>query len=279
MSLDEAIRALETGKVDAMFQVIALGNPNITRLLQNRNIELVSIDQGAALQLLVPALENTIIPKGTYNGAIPIPENDLSTVGVRATLVTDRQIESSLIYEITRILYEARNELVKENVQAAMISLPNSTDQIGFAFHPGAKTYYDHDRPSFIVEYAEPISLGMSVVVLCFSGLWQLRIWIQGKKKNRADVYNIQLIELIEKINQAQNLKELREIQVQLWEIFEKVIIDLDYDRISAESFQSFTFPWNVALKSIHHRETLLSTIQDHQLWKDNSVAKNHQNL
>lgn len=183
MSSQEAFQALETGKVDAMFQVIALGNSQMTKLLRNPKIKLVPIDQGAALQLSVPALENTKIPKGAYNGAIPIPQTDLSTVSVRAILVSHNQVDSNLIYEITRILYESRNELVKENVQAAMIAAANSNNQMGFAFHPGAQAYFDQDQPSFIVEYAEPISLGLSVVLLCVSGLLQLRVWIQGKQK------------------------------------------------------------------------------------------------
>ena len=35
-------------------------------------------------------------------------------------------------------------------------------------------------------------------------------------------------------------------------------MVDLDEDRISPESFQSFTFPWEVAITTIRHREMVL---------------------
>ncbi len=262
LSLDQATQSLMKGESDAFFRVIALGNTKMTELLQNPELKLVPIEQGAALQLFLPALEETQIPKGTYNGAIPIPQENLRTVGVRSVLITHNKVDPEVIYEITRILHEARNDLIRENVQAAMIPPPNTLNHLGFTLHPGAKAYYEQDKPSFIVEYAEPISLGLSVAVLGISSLWQLRLWLQSKQKNRADLYNLELIRLIREIDEVKSLEELEILRQKLINIFEKVVRDLDRDRISAESFQSFTFPWDVALTTIHHRELLLSNLQ-----------------
>ncbi len=262
MPLAQGIQQLQQGQVDAIFQVIALGNKQINQLLQNSQLKLVAVDQGTALQLFLPALEETQIPKGTYSGAIPIPNENLTTVGVRALLITHEQVSSEIIYEITRILYEARNDLIQENVQAAMIPPPDSLSYLGFSRHEGAKTYYNQDKPSFIVEYAEPISLGISVVVLGISGLWQLRMWLNGKQKNRADLYNLELIRLIREIHQVESLDELEQIRQKLIDIFEKVIIDLDRDLISPESFQSFTFPWEIAMTTLRHQELLIAKHQ-----------------
>jgi TRAP transporter TAXI family solute receptor len=255
----QATQTLLTGEADGFFQVIALGNDKITNLLQNDQLKLIPIEQGAALQLFLPALEDNIIPQGTYNGAIPIPSEDLRTVGVRSVLITHKKVNSEIIYEITRIIHEARNDLIRENVQSAMIPPPNSPNRLGFAVHSGAEAYYNQGKPSFIVEYAEPMSLGISVGVLVVSGLWQFRMWLNGKQKNRADLYNLELLALIRKIDQSNSKEELSQIREKLREILEKVVIDLDKDRITAESFQSFTFPLNVALTTIHHRELLLN--------------------
>lgn len=258
MTPQNAQTALNKGQVDALFQVIALGNPSITKLLQNPQLKLIPIDQASALKLTLPALEDTQIPKGTYSGAFPIPPEDLPGVAVRAVLVTRKQVKQDIIFELTRILYEARNDLVKELTQAAMISDPETYRNWGFSFHRGATAYYDQGKPSFIVEYAEPIGLLISVSVLLISAIWQLRMWLQSKQKNRADLYNLEILGVIEKIDGAKDLEELKKVRYQLFKMLETVIIDLDKDRISPESFQSFTFPWNVALSSIRHRETLL---------------------
>jgi len=98
----------------------------------------------------------------------------------------------------------------------------------------------------------------MSATVLAISSLWHLRTWLQGKQKNRADLYNLEIVKLIQEIDLIEDLENLSRVRCQLYEIFENVIVDLDEDRISPASFQSFTFPWEVALTTIRHRETLL---------------------
>ena len=256
---EEAHAALLQGKVDALFRVIALGNPAVSKLLENSQTKLLPIRQGAALQLSQPTLETSQIPKGTYNGAIPVPVEDLPVVAVRALLVSNQDIEPSIIYEITRLLFEARNELVKENPQAAMIDRPDSFRNLGLSFHPGAKAYYNQNEPSFIVEYAEPLGLLLSISVFCVSSIWQLRIRLKQRQKNRADFYNLEILRLINLIHTLEDLEQSAAVRRDLFEIFEKVVIELDKDRISPESFQSFIFPWEVAMRTIRHREILLS--------------------
>ncbi len=255
----QAHAALLQGKVDALFRVIALGNPAVSQLLQNSQTQLVPIDQGSALQLFQPNLEASQIPKGTYNGAIPIPVEDLPVVAIRAVLVTNQDLDRGIVYDITRLLFEARNELVKKNPQAAMIEQPDSLSNLGLSFHPGAEDYYNQDKPSFIVEYAEPMGLLLSISVLCVSGIWQLKIRLRGQQKNRADFYNLEILKLIDKIQSLEDLEQLATVRRHLFKIFEKVVVELDIDRISPESFQSFTFTWEVAMTTIRHREILLS--------------------
>ncbi|WP_413167003.1 TAXI family TRAP transporter solute-binding subunit [Capilliphycus salinus ALCB114379] len=256
----EAYRLLEQGQVDALFRVIALGNPSINQLLQSGKSRLIPIEQATALQLFQPALEASTIPIGTYNGSIPIPAEDLPVVALRAVLITHKNVDDKVIYELTRILFEYRNELIAKTPQAAMIHQPESLKDLGFSFHPGAKDYYYQDEPTFLEKYAEPMGFVLSASVLVISSLWQFRLWFQGRQKNRADLYNLELISLIDQINSAQTIEELKDLRRQLFTIFKEVIVDLDKDRISSESFHSFTFTWEVAIASIRHQENLLRT-------------------
>ena len=143
---------------------------------------------------------------------------------------------------------------------AALIRLPSSGNDLGLPLHPGAQAFYDRDEPEFIVEYAEPIGLLISVSVLLASGLWQFRLWLKGRQKNRADYYNIELLDLIDQINQTQQLEKLEDLRQQLFKMLRDVVSDLDNDLISADSFESFTFPWEIAINSLRYQEaTLLS--------------------
>ncbi|NJM85960.1 MAG: TAXI family TRAP transporter solute-binding subunit [Hydrococcus sp. RU_2_2] len=255
---EQAYKALSEGKVDALFRVIAVGTSGVSQLLQNNSTKLIPIDQAAALQLSLPVLEESQIPKGTYNGAIPIPPEDLPVVAVRSVLATSKSVDEKLIYKITKTLYEARNELVEYNTQAAMIRQPDPSMKIGWSFHRGAKSYYDRDRPNFLVEYTDIIGLLFSIGVFLASGIWQLRTSLKNKEKNRCDFYSLEIVQLIEQIETSDDLEQLALIRRQLFTVFGKVVSDFDKDRISFESLQSFRFPWEVALNTLRHREKML---------------------
>ena len=258
MTADEAHVALQAGKVDALFRIIGLGNDSVAQLLTTNKFKLIPIDQIGALQLIQPYLEPTIIPKGSYDGSAPIPSQDLPVVAVSALLIANHNVPPDVVEAITRILYEHRSELIRINPRTANIQSPEASQNLGFPLHEGARAYYTQDNPSFLITYAEPIGLLLSVAILLCSSLWQGRQWLIRNQKDRADRYNLEILDLIEKIGQAQDFDQLQALRQQLFEILRKVVIDLDIDRISPESFQSFTFPWEVANSAIRHQEIIL---------------------
>ena len=254
----EAHKALIQGKVDALFRIIGLGNPAVSELLKSGKTRLLPIDQVEALQLSLPYVTATQIPKGAYDGGLPIPAENLEVVAVNALLATHENVDHYIVQILTHILYEFRNELIAENPRAALIRSPEVSKHLGFPLHPGAEAYYNQDKPNFLVEYAEPISLLFSVSILAISGIWQFRLWLIGRQKNRADMYNLEILDLIDQVHKTGDLYQLMELRLQLFKILRQVVVDLDIDRISPESFQSFTFPWEVALTTIRHQEMML---------------------
>ncbi|MBD2231027.1 TAXI family TRAP transporter solute-binding subunit [Phormidium tenue] len=257
MPADQAHAALAAGEVDALFRVITLGNPAVGELLQTSTTRLIPIDQADALQLSLPYLEAQIIPKGTYNGGRPVPAADLPVVAVNALLVAHEALPPKVVNALTRTLHQNRNELVALYPRAARIRLDTSGD-LGLPLHSGAEAFYSQGEPEFLVEYAEPIGLLLSVGVLAMSSLWQLRSWLLGKQKNRADTYNLEILALIDEVDKAQSLEELNALREKLFDILKRVVSDLDVDRITSESFESFTFPWEIANNTLRHQEMVL---------------------
>ena len=263
LSVGEATQALLNGEVDALFRIIGIGNASVAEVLKTGDFELVSIDQIAALQLTQPYLQPTTIPKGTYDGSVPIPRQDIATVSVSALLISHADVDAEVVKAITQVLYEYRNELISINPRTANIQPPDSILNLGFPVHEGTKAYHNQDAPNFFVRYAEAMGLLLSVLILVASGVWQLRQWLIGRQKNRADHYNLEILELIEQVDHATTLVELQIIRQKLFAILKKVVIDLDIDRISPESFQSFTFPWEVAITTIRHQEMVVLNLAE----------------
>ena len=254
----EANQALRTGKVDGIFRIVGAGNRNMRNLIQESGGILVPIDQASAIQIFYPQTEPIVIPKGTYSAFPPVPPADLPTVGVRSLLITNRKIDNELIRKITAVLFDYRNDLVNLNPRAATITYPGSEQTLGLPIHAGAKAFYDRDKPSFLQENAEPIALIITIATIVISFIAQLRSQVADRQKNRADFYNLELVQLIEEAERATDLEELEALRKRLLNIFRQVIEDLDKDRLSPESYQLFVFPWEVAITSLRHRESLL---------------------
>ena len=263
MTSAEAHSALQQNQVDALFRIIGLGNPSVRDLLKNPDYELIPIQQIGALKLTQPYLEPTVIPQGSYDGGSPIPSEDLPVIAVSAILVAHEDVNAEIVQAITEVLYEYRNELIAVNPRAASIQSPEASQNLGFPLHPGAKAYYTQDNPPFFVEYAEAMGFVLSMCIFTASGIWQFRLWLIGRQKNRADDYNLEILALIEKVEQAETIPELQALRQKLFSILRQVVVDLDIDKISPESFQSFTFPWEVAMTTLHHQEMVIHRSRD----------------
>jgi hypothetical protein len=255
----EAAAALRRGTIDAYFLVIALDARATQYIIDRASASLIDIDQAAALRLGAPFLEESEIPKGTYRGAPPIPPRDLPTVAVRMMLVSNGAVDATSAYETVRIMHERRKDFIADNLSAVFMAEPAvpPLDQ-GLPMHPGTVDYYERDRPWFFVEYAEPIGVGMSILLLLGSWVWAIKLKADRHSKNRADNYNAQVIGLAEQVQRVETLDDLDALRNQLFLVFRKVFSDLDEDRITPASIQGFTLAWYVAAQLLQERRSAL---------------------
>ena len=259
VSLNKSIEALRAGKVDALFVVMAMGNEKLKSVIKEQDVNLVPIGQADSIALFDPALRSGRIPVGAYSGEKPVPNKPIQIIQVDSLLAVHQGLDDKHIKELTRILFEKRQELLRIIPQGAFVSAPSDFHKLAFDIHGGAMSFYNRDEPPFIVEYAEPMAFAMSVILLIASGLWQAKSWLSDARKNRADHYNLELIEIIKSVEDATSSQEIEKMRLDLFRIFQEVLIDLDNDRIEEKSLQSFSFAWGVASSTINHRQIVLS--------------------
>ena len=252
----------EERKADAIILFIALGNKTIRKLLtqNHRPAKLLPINVHA-IESWHPFVQEATIYAGAFRGEDLVPKRDIPSASVQALLLTHKGIDPGIIREITRILYDHRNKLMAANPRAATIKLPNSGENLGIPLHVGARSYYRREDPGFLVTYAAPLTLFLSLAALCASGMWNLRLTLEQRRKNRADKYNLEILSLVEQSRKIKSLQGLQDVRQKLFDIFRRVLEDLDEDMISTESFQLFTFPWEVALSVIRHHESILMNL------------------
>jgi uncharacterized protein len=242
--------AFQQGQVDAIFRVRAIGNLSIATLIKNQGGRLIPIDQAEAMRVHYPAFEPTQLPKGAYKGSEPaVPSTELATIAVQRLLLAHQKVDPDLLRQITQVLNENRRELkaaIPNNLGntaplIANIHRPELTGGTGIPLHPGALSYYDRDKPSFIQENADYLALILTVGLLGGSWLWEFKRWLDRRRKNLADDYIEQAIGLMNAAVSPQvALKELDRL-------FEQVGAELVREGISQESFRTF----NEAYKTV----------------------------
>jgi hypothetical protein len=206
-------------------------------------IEIVEIDQAAAMQVKRPALKTVTLAKGVYSGTPAISDRDITTVAADRILVTPNAVPEEVVRRVTATLFENQPAL------SGATLLP---------VHPGAAAFYNRDQPSFFQENAEPIGVAISVAAILASPLlWAKRRWEEGQK-GRIDVYNLDLLRVTETARTSASVSELDRLRSGLFEMLDQVVNDLDKDRIDGQGFQYFAFTWRVALDAITARQAEL---------------------
>lgn len=137
LSFAESVDGLQDGNIDAA--VVTAGTPTsaIESLAAQRDVNIISISDEKINELIeaYPFYAKDVIPAGTYGLA-----NDVQTVAVMAMLVTHKDMDEEIIYNVTKALYENTNEI--GHAKGEFIKAETALDGIGIEVHPGALKYY-----------------------------------------------------------------------------------------------------------------------------------------
>jgi TRAP transporter TAXI family solute receptor len=79
-----------------------------------------------------------VIPKTMYPGL----DSDISVVSVQNILVAHADMDENLVYEITKSLFEHRDELVAIHAEAKNLALESAVKDSPAPFHAGSIRYY-----------------------------------------------------------------------------------------------------------------------------------------
>ena len=242
----EAAAGLIEGSVDAAFILNSIPSRIVTELAEKDAIRFLSLgdaqlygNEADALALVFPSIRGTTIPKSTY---VRLPRQPVRTIEVSAMLIARRGLDLNLVRTVAATVFENRsgdrglegNDLVvagriREDYRPSTVAIP---------YHRGAIAYYHREEPAFFVEYAEAISLGLTLLVGLYSGSIAFREWMRRRMKNRIDAYLLQVEEQTAELGTL-SLEKLTEHRDALDDIRHRAFSDLVSERLLAD--ESFT--------------------------------------
>lgn len=132
---------LADGSADAVFLGGAVPTASITQAAASMDVRFIPYDDPAVAELTAeyPFFQRATIPAGTYRGLAEDYEGlDVGSMH----LVTAVDVPEELVYQVTRILYENRADVVEKHAAGKAIQPGNVVRDVGTPFHPGAERYY-----------------------------------------------------------------------------------------------------------------------------------------
>ena len=128
------------GQIDAGFTTAGFPTSSIINIATKRDIVLVPISAEKIKELVeaIPYYGATVIPGGLYKGV----DEDVPALATPALWICDAKLSPTLVYKMTKALWEHRDVLEKVHSQGKNITLETALDGIGIPLHPGAELYY-----------------------------------------------------------------------------------------------------------------------------------------
>lgn len=124
---------------EAALLATPLTNPDLIRLMQSGEYEILPIDEAPALATLVPFFHLTSVPAGIFLGDGPIPPTSIRTLAIPCLLVGKPRSSPRMISHVLDALFQHRMRLLFPTLyrqqEAAAWSLTS--------MHPAAHGYFD----------------------------------------------------------------------------------------------------------------------------------------
>lgn len=136
-----AVDLLSDGAADAAFLGGAVPTSSISQAVSTFNVHFLPFDEQVRQQLIeqYPFFHSATVPAGTYSGL----EEDYVGLNVGSMhLITSADQDDELIYQITKTMWENREEIAAKHPAGRAINEKNVARDTGTPFHPGAARFY-----------------------------------------------------------------------------------------------------------------------------------------
>jgi len=142
ISLSESANAFKDRKIDGFFFATGLPAASMLDLNATPGLSFKILSVQPYLKSIISkhgrVYNEDVIPKSTYSKL----ESDVKTISVPVIFVTGEAMDEKLVYNITKVMFEKKADLVAVHKEARKLELKSAIALAEVPFHPGAIKYY-----------------------------------------------------------------------------------------------------------------------------------------
>ena len=143
MKAIEAPGLLQDERIDAFFYTVGHPNGNIKEATSGRiKVRIIPIVGSEINKMLdeFPYYAKSLIPKEFYPNSLN--EEDIKTIGVKATFVTSVNVDEQIVYAMTKEVFENLEEFKKLHPAYKVLTKENMRKGLSAPLHEGALRYF-----------------------------------------------------------------------------------------------------------------------------------------
>lgn len=144
LQINESLTALQSGQINAFFWSGGVPTAGIADLATKTPIRLLPLQglSAAMHSTYSIAYRTATIQRGIYPGLPAV-----TTLAVPDILVTTVSADDQLVYDLTRLLFSARDRLARQVPEAAQLDPRSAIYTQPIPLHPAADRYYQATKP------------------------------------------------------------------------------------------------------------------------------------
>jgi TRAP transporter TAXI family solute receptor len=135
----EVVEGIQDGSIHGGFIAGPYPIAAMKELSLRKKIRVIPVDPAVLKKILAenPYYTSEVLKADAYNGM----DKETTILVFGSILVTHSGMDPELVYNVTKTIFERRDELIATQSVAEQISLQNATKTIRVPFHPGAEKY------------------------------------------------------------------------------------------------------------------------------------------
>lgn len=178
-------------ELDAVLILGSIESKAVERMLAVAGTRLLSLDDPSKIAPAMdgirtkhPNVVSHVVPKHLFGDK---PKEPTGVIGVNALLLARADLSEDVARELTRSVFQHRTVLGHSVERLRELDERFDPHALRFPLHPGASQYYRRDEPPAILEWADTISLFITVALLAWSAVLALAAGRRRRRKGQLD--------------------------------------------------------------------------------------------
>jgi TRAP-type uncharacterized transport system substrate-binding protein len=170
----------------------------------------------------------------------PVPSSsdraELNTVMSETLLICNANLGDKAIYDLSTTIFQNKMHLVNLNHMYRYISEQFDQSALLFSVHAGLDAYLHRNEPTFFERYSDTIALFFSIAAIFYGAFTAVRQRMERLKKERIDLYFLELLTIRSMENIDKQDREKR-----LDQLLQRAIVQMTNERLDKVDFDIFS--------------------------------------